>query len=242
MRHGKGRYQSGPPDPPSGQVDRFEFPHIDPRPDFPSSVERNHTIYETNACINNRSSIKRSMTARARLRRGTDRQMRSRRHFDGRDLLELWGRAYQPARAHIPDLSKIIVAGPRIDPESLDLQEGVQRQRTNFILFLVTAVLCSLRFGRLWRITQSYSSRKVRRPGLWDRGTRGPYPTSHSPSKARRRRTSHHVVTPHLWTLLPTLSWVVVDSNIAGGCLHLFTNYGTWDPAPVSYYSVFASP
>ena len=45
----------------------------------------------------------------------------------GRDLLELCGRAYQHALANVPGLRMIVVAGPRIDPESLDLPEGVQR-------------------------------------------------------------------------------------------------------------------
>jgi UDP:flavonoid glycosyltransferase YjiC (YdhE family) len=45
----------------------------------------------------------------------------------GRDLLELCGRAFPIAAAHTPGLRMIIVAGPRIDPKSLNVPEQVER-------------------------------------------------------------------------------------------------------------------
>ncbi len=44
----------------------------------------------------------------------------------GRDLLELCGRAYPLVANRIPGLRMIVVAGPRIDPKSLDLPEQVE--------------------------------------------------------------------------------------------------------------------
>jgi hypothetical protein len=45
----------------------------------------------------------------------------------GSDLLELCGRAFPIAAARIPGLRMIIVAGPRIDPKSLDVPGQVER-------------------------------------------------------------------------------------------------------------------
>jgi UDP:flavonoid glycosyltransferase YjiC (YdhE family) len=45
----------------------------------------------------------------------------------GSDLLELCGRAFSIAAASVPGLRMIIVAGPRIDPKSLDVPEQVER-------------------------------------------------------------------------------------------------------------------
>jgi len=45
----------------------------------------------------------------------------------GSDLLELCGRAFPIAAARTPGLRMIIVAGPRIDPKSLDVPEQVER-------------------------------------------------------------------------------------------------------------------
>jgi UDP:flavonoid glycosyltransferase YjiC (YdhE family) len=43
----------------------------------------------------------------------------------GQDLLELCGRAFPLVRDHVPDLHMLLVAGPRISPESLDVPLGV---------------------------------------------------------------------------------------------------------------------
>jgi UDP:flavonoid glycosyltransferase YjiC (YdhE family) len=43
----------------------------------------------------------------------------------GRDLLELCGRAFPLVAARVPGLRMVLVAGPRIDPESLDVPEGI---------------------------------------------------------------------------------------------------------------------
>jgi len=43
----------------------------------------------------------------------------------GRDLLELCGRAFPLVAARVPGLHMVIVAGPRIDPESLDVPKGI---------------------------------------------------------------------------------------------------------------------
>ena len=43
----------------------------------------------------------------------------------GRDLLELCGRAFPLVAARLPGLHMVLVAGPRIDPESLDVPEGI---------------------------------------------------------------------------------------------------------------------
>ena len=43
----------------------------------------------------------------------------------GRDLLELCGRAFPLVTACIPSLRMVIVAGPRIDPKSLDVPKGI---------------------------------------------------------------------------------------------------------------------
>ena len=45
----------------------------------------------------------------------------------GSDLLELCGHAFPIAAARTPGLRMIIVAGPRIDPKSLDVPEQVER-------------------------------------------------------------------------------------------------------------------
>jgi UDP:flavonoid glycosyltransferase YjiC (YdhE family) len=44
----------------------------------------------------------------------------------GRDLLELCGRAFPLAAARIPRLHMVLIAGPRIDPASLDVPKGVE--------------------------------------------------------------------------------------------------------------------
>lgn len=46
----------------------------------------------------------------------------------GQELLELCGRAFPLASARIPGLRMILVAGPRIDPNVLDVPEGVERR------------------------------------------------------------------------------------------------------------------
>ena len=46
----------------------------------------------------------------------------------GRELLELCGRAFPLAAARVPGLQMVLVAGPRIDPDSLDVPEGVVRR------------------------------------------------------------------------------------------------------------------
>lgn len=43
----------------------------------------------------------------------------------GRDLLELCGRAFPLVASRLPGLHMVLVAGPRIDPESLNLPEGI---------------------------------------------------------------------------------------------------------------------
>jgi hypothetical protein len=43
----------------------------------------------------------------------------------GRDLLELCGRAFSLVTESIPPLRMVLVAGPRIDPKSLDVPEGI---------------------------------------------------------------------------------------------------------------------
>lgn len=43
----------------------------------------------------------------------------------GRDLLELCGQAYRIIREEISDVRMVLVCGPRLDPESLDVPEGV---------------------------------------------------------------------------------------------------------------------
>jgi len=43
----------------------------------------------------------------------------------GRDLLELCGRAFSLVTAHVPALHMVLVAGPRINPESLDVPKGI---------------------------------------------------------------------------------------------------------------------
>jgi len=43
----------------------------------------------------------------------------------GRDLLELCGRAFPLVKARIPGLHMVIVAGPRIDPKSLDVPKEI---------------------------------------------------------------------------------------------------------------------
>jgi UDP:flavonoid glycosyltransferase YjiC (YdhE family) len=43
----------------------------------------------------------------------------------GRDLLELCGRAFPLVMARLPDLHMLLVAGPRIDPKSLGVPEGI---------------------------------------------------------------------------------------------------------------------
>lgn len=43
----------------------------------------------------------------------------------GRDLLELCGNAYTILRERLPDVQMLAVCGPRIDPGSIDLPEGV---------------------------------------------------------------------------------------------------------------------
>lgn len=45
----------------------------------------------------------------------------------GRELLELCGRVYPLAATRVPGLRMLVVAGPRIDPNSLDLPAGVKR-------------------------------------------------------------------------------------------------------------------
>lgn len=44
----------------------------------------------------------------------------------GKDLLTLCGRAYPIAREKIPDLQMVLVCGPRLSPDSLDVPEGVE--------------------------------------------------------------------------------------------------------------------
>ncbi|MFU8889484.1 MAG: hypothetical protein ACNA8N_12880 [Trueperaceae bacterium] len=46
----------------------------------------------------------------------------------GRELLELCGRAFPLAAQRAPGLRMVVVAGPRIDPEALDLPAGVERR------------------------------------------------------------------------------------------------------------------
>lgn len=46
----------------------------------------------------------------------------------GHELLELCGRTYPLLVERIPGLQMVIVAGPRIDPASLDLPEGIDRR------------------------------------------------------------------------------------------------------------------
>jgi len=46
----------------------------------------------------------------------------------GRELLELCGRAYPIASERLPGLQMILVAGPRIDPGSLVVPEGVEKR------------------------------------------------------------------------------------------------------------------
>jgi hypothetical protein len=46
----------------------------------------------------------------------------------GRELLELCGRAFPLAAARVPGLRMIVVAGPRIDPDTLDLPAEVERR------------------------------------------------------------------------------------------------------------------
>jgi len=46
----------------------------------------------------------------------------------GKDLLELCGKAFVVARKKIPDLQMVIVAGPRIKPDFLDVPEGIDIQ------------------------------------------------------------------------------------------------------------------
>ena len=43
----------------------------------------------------------------------------------GRDLLELCGNAFSLVTDHIPGLHMVLVAGPRIDPKSLDVPNGI---------------------------------------------------------------------------------------------------------------------
>jgi predicted glycosyltransferase len=44
----------------------------------------------------------------------------------GKDLLTLCGRAYPIAREKIPDLHMVLVCGPRLSPDSLDIPAGVE--------------------------------------------------------------------------------------------------------------------
>jgi len=46
----------------------------------------------------------------------------------GRNLLELCGKSYPILKTSLPDLHMVVVAGPRIDPDSLDLPDGVDRR------------------------------------------------------------------------------------------------------------------
>lgn len=46
----------------------------------------------------------------------------------GRGLLELCGRAYRVAADRIPDLQMVLVSGPRLDPDTLDVPDGVARR------------------------------------------------------------------------------------------------------------------
>jgi UDP:flavonoid glycosyltransferase YjiC (YdhE family) len=46
----------------------------------------------------------------------------------GRELLELCGRAYPLALGHVPGLRMVLVCGPRIDPDSLDVPKEVERR------------------------------------------------------------------------------------------------------------------
>jgi UDP:flavonoid glycosyltransferase YjiC (YdhE family) len=46
----------------------------------------------------------------------------------GRELLELCGRAYPSLSARVPRLRMVLVCGPRIDPDSLDVPEEVERR------------------------------------------------------------------------------------------------------------------
>lgn len=46
----------------------------------------------------------------------------------GKRLLELCGRAYATAVLEIPELQMVLVAGPRLDPDTLDVPEGVIRR------------------------------------------------------------------------------------------------------------------
>jgi predicted glycosyltransferase len=43
----------------------------------------------------------------------------------GKELLELCGRAYPMAKSEIPDLQMVLVCGPRLAPDSLDVPEGL---------------------------------------------------------------------------------------------------------------------
>ena len=44
----------------------------------------------------------------------------------GREILELCGKAYAPTKEHAPQLRMLLVCGPRLDPKSLDVPEGVE--------------------------------------------------------------------------------------------------------------------
>lgn len=44
----------------------------------------------------------------------------------GREILELCGKAFMPTKERIPRLRMLLVCGPRLDPESLDVPEGVE--------------------------------------------------------------------------------------------------------------------
>ena len=46
----------------------------------------------------------------------------------GRDLLELCGRAFPILRERLPALRMILVCGPRLKPETLDVPNGVERR------------------------------------------------------------------------------------------------------------------
>jgi len=46
----------------------------------------------------------------------------------GRELLELCGRAHPLALARLPGLRMVLVCGPRIDPDSLEVPKGVERR------------------------------------------------------------------------------------------------------------------
>jgi UDP-N-acetylglucosamine:LPS N-acetylglucosamine transferase len=47
----------------------------------------------------------------------------------GKQLLELCGQAYQLLRESIPDLRMIMVCGPRLSPDSLDVPQGVELKK-----------------------------------------------------------------------------------------------------------------